>query len=163
MFPAEEHQLRYAIHLHHASEVHYDLRLEVSGHAQSWVIKPGPSLNPVEMPEIIRVADHKLTCLENEGRIPEGNYGAGPMIVWDRGTYAPISKEKTQELAIDQGLAKGRLHLRFDGKKLCGDWMLVRKKSGKWVFMKIADAYASTEDVLLQDQSVITGRRIADL
>jgi len=162
MFPPEEHRLRFAIHLHHATQTHYDLRLEVSGWAQSWVIRLGPSLDPNVEREIIRVNDHGLKCLETEGRIPDGNYGAGPLIMWDRGTYAPISEEKTQELAIEQGLEKGCLRLRFDGKKLCGDWMLTRKRR-KWVFVKLLDAYASTEDVLLLDQSVLSGRRITDL
>lgn len=163
-FTAEERSLRFNVHLHHATRVHYDLRLECGQVLQSWVLPDGPSLNPSHQRPMVRVRDHQLTCLGKEGRIPAGNYGAGPLLLWDEGTYVAISddEEVSQEHAIEKGLQEGELRLRFDGKKLCGDWLLLRKKEN-WYFEKIPDDYASKENILAQDQSVRTGRRIGDL
>lgn len=153
----------FGVHYHHATRAHYDLRLEVGECAHSYVLPDGPSLDPKEKRELIRMDDHPRRCLYGEGRIPAGNYGAGPMIMWDWGNYWPIMEDDMPfEVAIEIGLEIGYLRLRFDGVKLCGDWEM-RKRGQKWTFRKLPDEYASDVEILLQDRSVISGRRITDL
>jgi len=154
---------RFGIHHHLATRDHYDLRLEMGACAHSWVLPKGISTDPREWREMIRVDDHKLKCLFGEGRIPAGNYGAGPMIMWDWGTYGPVGDiVNSFEQTIEEGLGKGHLKLRFDGVKLCGDWEMKLRK-GSWHIRKLPDEYASETDILLLDWSVITGRKIEEV
>jgi bifunctional non-homologous end joining protein LigD len=156
---------RFVIHKHHATADHYDLRLELDGVLKSWAVPKGPSLNPADKRFAARTEDHPIDYIDFEAVIPEGEYGGGPMIVWDTGTWAPMEDPH-------EGLAKGAFKFRLVGEKLRGGWMLARLKGkpedkGKesWILFKERDTFMSTtEDILeTRPESVKTGRLIEEL
>lgn len=155
--------MRFVVHQHHASKLHYDLRIELGGGLKDFVIPKGPSTDPLVRRLTIALQDHALSCLTKEGVIQPGLYGAGALIVWDTGLYRPgFSYDLHQEEAMWRGLDSGYLELEFFGEKLKGKWKLFR--AGKdWLFQKVDDEYASSKDILLQNRSVISGRTIQDL
>src|SRR5919206_253902 len=112
---------RYVIQQHHATSMHFDFRLEVAGTFRSWAVPKGPSMDPRDKRLAMEVDDHSLSWGDFEGVIPKGQYGAGPVIVWDRGTYENLRDEPMEE-ALDVGHASFRL----DGEKLHGGWSLRR-------------------------------------
>ena len=132
-----ETKLRFVIHEHHASRLHFDLRLEMSGVLKSWAVPKGLSLNPNHKRLAIEVPDHSLSYIDFEGTIAKGRYGAGKVVVWDGGEYSTQSDPATQ-------LAKGRLNFVLRGEKLRGAFSLVRMKDGKdqWLAIKNRDEYA---------------------
>jgi len=151
--------LRFVVHHHAARNSHFDLRLEMEGVLRSWAVPKGPSPNVADKRFAALVEDHPLEYGDFEGRIPDGNYGAGWSIVWDRGIWTPLADP------ID-GLRDGKLLFTLNGHKLHGNWTLVRMKSGAndWLFIKETDQHASdasTEDYPMN--SVFTGLSIADL
>ena len=111
----------FVVHKHAARRLHYDLRLELDGVLKSWAVTRGPSLSPTDKRLAVHVEDHPLDYAEFEGRIPEGEYGAGSVIVWDRGEWSP-------EGDPHRGLAKGHLEFELKGTKLKGRWHLVHMK-----------------------------------
>src|SRR5947208_2253677 len=122
--------LRFVVQKHHASRLHYDFRLELDGVLKSWAVPKGPSLNPADKRLAMMVEDHPLDYRDFEGIIPKGNYGAGTVMVWDRGTYhvpGIANRDKSEEV-VKEGLEKGRLHVVFHGKKLKGEYALIRTK-----------------------------------
>ena len=158
---------RFVVHKHAASSDHYDLRLEIGGVLKSWAVPKGPSLNPADKRYAAETEDHPLDYIDFEGVIPEGEYGGGPMIVWDTGTWAPMGD-------IDEALRTGDFKFRLWGEKLKGGWMLVRIKpkpgqreedNQSWLFFKERDPSADkTLDILTaRPESVKTGRRIEEL
>jgi bifunctional non-homologous end joining protein LigD len=157
----------FVVHKHAARRLHYDLRLELGGVLKSWAVTRGPSLSPADKRLAVRVEDHPLDYAEFEGRIPEGEYGAGSIIVWDRGRWSTEGDPRKQ-------LAKGHLIVDLDGRKLKGRWHLVHMRGkdqrGKenWLLIKEDDAYATKANdgtVLLdtEPRSIKTGRTIADV
>lgn len=148
----------FVIQKHDARRLHYDLRLELDGVLKSWAVTKGPSLNPAEKRLAVQVEDHPLDYGGFEGTIPKGAYGGGTVIVWDRGTWAPVGDAA-------KGLQKGHLEFSLQGERLSGRWHLVRMKDGKnWLLMKADDAAASDNDVLERfTTSVATGRNLADI
>jgi bifunctional non-homologous end joining protein LigD len=161
--------LRFVVQKHDASSLHYDFRLEMEGVLKSWAVPKGPSLNPADKRLAMQVEDHPLSYRTFEGVIPEGNYGGGTVIVWDEGTYTlegGNGSRKEQEAALLQGLASGSLRLNLQGQKLKGSFSL-RQLKGRderaWLLVKKKDAEASTEDIIMQDQSVKSGRTIAEI
>jgi DNA ligase D-like protein (predicted 3'-phosphoesterase) len=162
--PAESGS-RFVIHRHSATAPHYDLRLEHNGVLLSWAVPKGPSLNPADKRLAVHTEDHPVEYIDFEGVIPEGEYGGGPMIVWDTGTWAPMGDP-------DEGLRTGDFKFRLWGEKLKGGWMLARLKpkpgdNGKenWLFFKEHDQAVDTETDILEarPESVKTGRRIEEL
>ncbi|WP_332687094.1 DNA ligase D [Devosia sp.] len=156
---------RFVIHKHSATADHYDLRLELGGVLKSWAVPKGPSLNPADKRFAAATEDHPIEYLDFEGVIPAGEYGGGPMIVWDTGTWAPMGDPVAD-------LAKGAFKFRLVGQKLRGGWMLTRLKGkpedkGKegWLLFKERDPAMSTEiDILVErPESVKSGRRIEEL
>lgn len=156
---------RFVIHKHHATSDHYDLRLELDGVLKSWAVPKGPSLNPADKRFAAATEDHPIDYIDFEGVIPEGEYGGGPMIVWDTGTWAPMGDPH-------EDLRKGAFKFRLVGEKLRGGWMLAKLKGkpedkGKegWILFKERDTSMSTEEDILQTrpESVKTGRRIEEL
>ena len=156
---------RFVVHKHHATADHYDLRLELDGVLKSWAVPKGPSLNPADKRFAAATEDHPIDYIDFEGVIPEGEYGGGPMIVWDTGTWAPMDDPHA-------GLAKGAFKFRLVGEKLRGGWMLARLKGkpedkGKegWILFKERDQAMNTEIDILETrpESVKTGRRIEEL
>jgi len=156
---------RFVVHKHHATADHYDLRLEAGGVLKSWAVPKGPSLDPADRRLAVQTEDHPIEYIDFEGVIPEGEYGGGPMIVWDTGVWAPMDD-------VDKSLESGALKFRLSGAKLNGGWMLARLKPrereerGKnWLLIKEHDAAADPKlDILeARPESVKSGRRIEEL
>jgi bifunctional non-homologous end joining protein LigD len=138
------------VHMHEATRLHWDLRLEMDGVLKSWAVPKGPSANPADKRLAVKVEDHPLEYGDFEGIIPEGNYGAGTVVVWDRGIWEPLEDPH-------EGLEKGKLLFNLKGYKLHGRWTLIKlKKTEKeWLLIKERDEYISTEPY--SDESVLSG------
>ncbi|MFJ9991808.1 DNA ligase D [Pseudomonas putida] len=140
--PRSAHALQYCIQKHDASHLHYDFRLELDGTLKSWAIPKGPSLDPKVRRLAVHVEDHPLDYATFEGHIPEGHYGAGDVIVWDRGIWEPEGNPR-------QAYAKGKLRFRLQGEKLSGIWNLFRTqlagKKEQWMLVKSNDGQARSE------------------
>lgn len=163
LFPIEKPYLRFVIHLHHATHVHYDLRFELGDVLKDFVIPKGPSTNPLIRRLAIPCRDHAKSLLQFEGRIRPERYGAGPLLIWDGGYYAACGVPGIpQEELIWAGIEEGYLELEFFGQKVRGRWRLYLS-GGNWYFQKLQDQFASSQDVLLQDWSIVTGRTIQEL
>lgn len=154
----------YVVHLHDATRRHYDLRVEANGVLASFAIPKGPSLDPGEKRLAIHTEDHPIEYLDFEDVIPEGQYGGGPMIVWDRGTVSYL--EGPSEL----GVRDGKLDMVLVGRKLRGRYALVKLKNEPkaWLFFKKRDAYSiegvlPADDVTRLDRSVLSGLTVAEL
>lgn len=148
----------FVVHKHAARRLHFDLRLEMEGVLRSWAVPRGPSFDTHEKRLAVHVEDHPLEYGDFEGMIPEGNYGAGAVIVWDRGEWVPIE----DPLA---GLAKGKLLFDLKGYKLRGRWTLVKiKKSEKdWLLIKERDEWAKTDPEPFPEESVLSGLTVEAL
>jgi bifunctional non-homologous end joining protein LigD len=147
----------FVVHKHDARRLHYDLRLEMEGVLRSWAVPKGPSYDPADKRLAVHVEDHPVEYGNFEGKIPVGNYGAGAVIVWDRGRWTPVGDPL-------EGLAKGKLLFRLDGYKLHGMWTLVKlKKDPKgWLLIKERDVYAGPGHELPQG-SVLSGLTVEDV
>ena len=156
----------FVVQKHAARRLHYDLRLQLDGVMKSWAVTRGPSLVPGEKRLAVQVEDHPVDYNKFEGTIPEGEYGAGTVMVWDRGTWRP-------EDDPHKGLAKGHLSFHLAGRKLHGGWHLVRmrRRSGEkrdnWLLIKQHDEAARTagqRDILIEKpRSVKTGRTMEEI
>ena len=146
------------MHKHAASRLHYDLRLEMDGVLRSWAVPKGPSRNPADKRLAVHVEDHPLEYGDFEGVIPEGNYGAGAVIVWDRGEWLPLNDCR-------EGLAKGKLLFELRGYKLKGKWTLVKIKKGQkeWLLIKERDGDAAAAGDDFPPGSVLSGLTVEDL
>lgn len=159
--------LRFVIQKHDASRLHYDFRLEMEGVLKSWAVPKGPSLNPEDKRLAMMVEDHPYDYKDFEGIIPEGNYGAGTVIVWDEGTYEPLdpSGDKAKdEKALLKALKAGSLKVNMHGHKLKGEFALVKlkgKEDNAWLLIKHRDKYAKETDITKKDKSVVSGKTIA--
>lgn len=158
-----ENELVFVVQKHAASHLHYDFRLEMDGVLKSWAIPKGPSLDPQQKRLAIRVEDHPYSYKDFEGNIPEGNYGAGDVIVWDKGTYSPAdtSYSGTLENKLKEDLRKGHISFVLKGEKLNGEFALVQlkgKKDDAWLLIKKKDQYASKEDVLKKNNPLFQHR-----
>jgi len=133
---------RFVIQKHDASHLHYDFRLEMEGVLKSWAIPKGPSLNPEDKRLAMMVEDHPMEYGKFEGIIPEGNYGAGTVMVWDEGTYHAIGVEgkEENEKELLKGLKSGNLKFIIEGKKVKGEYALVKLKNSakgnEWLLIK---------------------------
>jgi bifunctional non-homologous end joining protein LigD len=156
------------IQKHDASHLHYDLRLELDGVFKSWALPRGPALDPKEKRLAVEVEDHPLEYGDFEGTIPEGEYGGGTVMVWDRGYWEPEGDKSAEEQ-----LKSGNLKFRLDGRRLHGSWVLVRMKrdrnGGKrtnWLLIKHRDEFAredSDNGPSDDDRSVASGRTMAEI
>jgi len=159
-------KLAFVVQKHAASRLHYDFRLELNGVLLSWAVPKGPSLDPNDKRLAMHVEDHPLEYGDFEGVIPPKQYGAGTVMVWDRGTWIP-------KVDPDEGYAKGRLKFYLDGEKLKGGWNLVRSRSGKyggensWLLFKEADEFArlGAAGLIAEDrpESVVSGRSLEQI
>jgi bifunctional non-homologous end joining protein LigD len=155
----------FVIQKHAARRTHFDFRLEHDGVLKSWAVTKGPSLDSSQKRLAVMTEDHPLEYGGFEGVIPKGEYGAGPVMIWDEGTWEPLNDP-------DEGLAKGDLKFRLHGHRLNGDFVLVRMKPRKedrgrqnWLLIKKRDAYAGDGDEPTQefDTSVKTGRTMDEI
>jgi bifunctional non-homologous end joining protein LigD len=171
---------RFVVQRHAATRLHYDFRLEMEGVLKSWAVPKGPSLDPADKRLAMQVEDHPVSYFDFEGTIPEGNYGAGTVMVWDEGTWEPLSPEPvngqyvpgTQKEAVTM-LAKGDLKFRLKGKRLKGDFALVHikgrrpgSKGNEWLLIKKKDdqvvaGFDISEDAY--DTSILTHRTMAQI
>ncbi len=128
---------RFVIHEHHATRLHFDLRLEIGGVLKSWAVPKGVSMNPLEKRLAVAVPDHSLGYIGFEGTLAEGTYGAGAVRIWDRGTFETAFNAEEQ-------LEKGKLIFTFDGAKLRGEFTLVKmsKQEKNWLIIKSKDKHA---------------------
>lgn len=161
---------RFSIQKHSATSLHYDLRLEVDGVLASWAVPKGPSLDPRDKRLAMRTEDHPLDYLEWEGVIPKGEYGAGPMIVWDRGVFQNISETRSgQPMELSEAIEKGDVKIFMLGEKIKGAYALVRTgpagEREKWLLIKKRDegADARRKPTSSQPESVLSGRTIEQL
>jgi bifunctional non-homologous end joining protein LigD len=138
-------KLAFVIQKHDASHLHFDLRLELDGVMKSWAVPKGPSYDPKVRRLAMEVEDHPMEYNKFEGVIPEGEYGGGTVMLWDRGTYEP--EGGGGEDAVREGYERGDLKIVFHGERMLGGWVLVRmRRSGKrnqWLLIKHRDEYAS--------------------
>ncbi|MGM0365098.1 MAG: DNA polymerase ligase N-terminal domain-containing protein [Actinomycetota bacterium] len=163
---SSKNALIYVIQKHKAKTLHYDLRLEVSGVLKSWAVPKGPSTDPSQKKLALPTEDHPLDYAYFEGRIPEGQYGAGTVIVWDRGRY----KNLKENISPEQALEQGKFEVFIEGQKLKGAYVLLRtgkkdEQNPRWLFIKMKDRYADARrnPTSTEPQSVISGMTIEDL
>jgi bifunctional non-homologous end joining protein LigD len=158
--------LGFVVQKHRATQLHYDFRLEWNGVLLSWAVPKGPSLDPSVKRLAMQVEDHPIEYASFEGVIPEGEYGGGTVMVWDRGTWLPERPD------VDAALKKGELKFALQGKKLAGSWVLVRTRAPQWaprgrsawLLIKHRDAAASEEDVTeAAPRSVVSRRLLAEI
>ena len=150
--------LRFVVQKHAARRLHYDFRLELDDVLKSWAVPKGPSYDQANKRGAFLVEDHPLEYADFEGVIPKGNYGAGEVIVWDRGIWVPLEDPRA-------GMAKGKLLFELGGHKLRGRWTLVRTKKGEndWLLIKERDAYMRADADDFDEASVLSGRTLEDL
>ncbi len=158
--------LRFVIQKHDASRLHYDFRLEMDGVLKSWAVPKGPSTNPEDKRLAMMVEDHPYDYRSFEGIIPEGNYGAGTVIIWDEGTYEPLEPsgdKKKDEKALLKQLKAGSLKFSLSGHKLHGEFALVRLKNAEnnaWLLIKHRDQYAKATDITRKVRSVVSDKTL---
>jgi len=159
--------LKFVVQKHDATRLHYDFRLEMEGVLKSWAIPKGPSLNPQDKRLAMMVEDHPYDYRKFEGSIPEGNYGAGTVMLWDEGTYQAMGYEnesvKKQEKALLEELKKGDVKIVLHGEKLKGAFALVKikgREENTWLLIKKQDDKATEKDITKKDKSVKTGRSL---
>ncbi|MGZ3196356.1 MAG: DNA ligase D [Croceibacterium sp.] len=156
---------RFIVQKHEATRLHWDFRLEADGVLKSWAVTKGPSPDPEIKRLAVRTEDHPLSYAEFEGIIPEGEYGGGSVMLWDKGTWEPVEGKSWKD--ID----KGHLHFTLHGERMKGEWLLIRlkKKPGEkrenWLLRKLDDEYAEPGDPLVEQglTSVLTGRTMAEI
>ncbi len=148
----------FVVQKHDASHLHYDFRLELDGVLKSWAVTKGPSADPSEKRLAVRTEDHPLDYADFEGTIPEGEYGAGTVMLWDVGTWTPDGDPA-------KGLKSGKLAFTLDGQRMKGGWALVRmrgRKDENWLLVKERDDHARDSNSLTKPKtSVTSGRSMA--
>lgn len=156
----------FVIQKHAASSLHYDLRLEADGVLKSWAVPKGPSTDPSEKRLAIMVEDHPLDYANFEGVIPEGNYGAGNVIVWDRGTYVNLSEDKDGEpVSFEEAINKGLVEIELKGDKMRGGYALKRmggEEKKQWLLIKMNDEHADARrnPASTEPESVLSGKTV---
>ena len=169
---------RFVVQKHRATRLHYDFRLEMEGVLKSWAVPKGPSLDPADKRLAMQVEDHPVSYFDFEGTIPEGNYGAGTVMVWDLGTWEPLSPQPVKgkyvpgtEAEAAAMLQKGDLKFRLHGQRLKGDFALIHmsgrrpgSKGTEWLLIKKHDEYAvEGYDIEQYDRSVLSKRTMAEI
>lgn len=156
---------QFVIQKHDASTLHYDFRLEADGVLKSWAVPKGPSTDPAEKRLAIPTEDHPLEYADFEGVIPEGEYGAGTVLIWDRGPYRNITEKDGEKQAIDKAIEAGHVLVELQGEKISGGYALHRTGSGddaRWLLVKMDDEHADArrKPVSTEPKSVVSGRTI---
>lgn len=156
----------FMVQKHDASRLHWDFRLELDGVLKSWAVTRGPSLDPAEKRLAVRTEDHPISYATFEGTIPQGEYGGGTVMLWDRGTWEPAKGKDPRKT-----LKEGHLHVILHGERMKGDWLLIRlkprgrEKNENWLLRKLDDAAAGGTDTLVETclTSVSTGRTMQEI
>lgn len=150
---------RFLVHEHKATRLHYDFRLELGGVFKSWAVPKGPSMNPADKRLAVLVSDHPLEYSSYEGIIPEGSYGAGPVVIWDDGTWEP-----SEEGDPERQLKAGKLAFFLKGRRLRGEFVLTRLARGggkDWLLIKRKDEHAEPAWTLKSDLTRERLRKLA--
>lgn len=160
----------FVIHKHDASNLHYDVRLEVEAVLKSWAVPKGPSTDPREKRLAVPTEDHPLEYADFEGVIPEDEYGGGTVMVWDAGTYRNLKAqdEEGNNVSMTEALEDGHVNVWLEGKKLKGGYALIRTGKGgneRWLLVKMKDdeADARRNPVNTEQKSVLTGRTMDEI
>jgi DNA ligase D-like protein (predicted 3'-phosphoesterase) len=158
----------FVIQKHDASRLHYDFRIEIGGVLKSWAVPKGPSTDPRKRRLAVPTEDHPMDYADFEGVIPEGEYGGGTVMVWDKGTYENIREEDGKIVPLEKCIDDGHIAIRLRGKKLQGGYGLVRTGKGtkaQWLLIKMRDdkADARRNPVKTQPESAITGRTLKQI
>jgi len=156
----------FVIQQHDASSLHYDSRLDIGGVLVSWAVPKGPSTNPKDRRLAMQTENHPLEYANFEGVIPRGHYGAGPVLVWDTGTYRNITEKDSEQIPIAHGLENGHIKFWLEGQKLKGGYALTRTgNSEKWLLVKMKDdeADARRNPVKTEPESVLSGRTLSEI
>ena len=161
--PGAEHGDTFVVQKHRATRLHYDFRLAIDGTLKSWAVPKGPSLNSADKRLAVQTEDHPLDYANFEGKIPEGNYGAGTVMVWDRGTFSVIG-----DASASKQIERGEIKFNLSGEKLRGSFVLVKlkhsEKGNEWLFIKHQDANEDPAwNIDEHDGSVLTGRTIKEI
>lgn len=159
---------RFVIQQHRATSLHYDFRLEVGGVLKSWAVPKGPSTDPREKRLAMPTEDHPVDYIDFEGVIPEGEYGAGAVIVWDAGTYDNLTEGEGGEIPLEEALEKGNASVWLEGEKIKGGYALTRIARGKeerWLLVKKRDEHADARrnPVSTEPESVKSGRTVEEV
>ena len=159
------HKPIFVIQQHDASHMHYDFRFEMDGVLKSWAIPKGPSTNPAEKHLAMETEDHPMEYAKFEGVIPEGEYGAGPVLIWDTGTYEDLKEMQGKDISMQEMYKKGKIEIFLHGKKLEGAYALIKTKGmgdNKWLFFKMNDEYADARKNIVKShpESVKSGKTI---
>jgi DNA ligase D-like protein (predicted 3'-phosphoesterase) len=155
----------FVIQQHHASHTHYDFRIEIDGVLKSWAVPKGPSTDPRKKQLAMETEDHPIEYASFEGIIPEG-YGAGTVIVWDKGTYKNLNEHNGKKISMSQAFDNGHIKIELRGKKLKGAYALIQfHNDNKWLLVKVDDEYADARrnPVKTEPQSVISNKTIKEL
>ncbi len=158
----------FVIQKHDASSLHYDFRLEANGVLKSWAVPKGPSTNPRDKRLAMPTEDHPMDYADFEGVIPEGEYGAGTVLVWDTGTWRNLTEKDGEQVPVEQALRDGHLRFELQGSKLHGPYALTRVGRGgreRWLLVKMAGegADARRKPVRSQPDSVLSGRGLEEI
>jgi DNA ligase D-like protein (predicted 3'-phosphoesterase) len=159
----------FVIQKHDATNLHYDFRLEVDNVLKSWAVPKGPSTDPSEKRLAVPTEDHPLDYAHFEGVIPEGEYGAGPVIVWDTGPYRNLRADKEDdEASMQEALDEGKVEVWLEGEKLTGGYALIRtgnSEDARWLFFKMKDdeADARRNPVSTEPKSILSGLTLEEI
>jgi bifunctional non-homologous end joining protein LigD len=160
----QKQTLLFVVQKHRATQLHYDFRLELNGTLLSWAVPKGPSTDPSVKRLAMQVEDHPVEYANFEGVIPEGEYGGGTVMVWDTGKWTPENED------AEEGLRKGDLKFKLQGKKLKGSWVLVRthgfgsRADKSWLLIKHKDEFASKKDIVADEpRSALSHKLLADI
>lgn len=158
----------FVIQEHGARAHHYDFRIEIDGVLKSWAVPKGPSTNPRDKRLAVPTEDHSMEYATFEGVIPQGHYGAGPVIVWDTGTYNNIKKDDGTLVPLSTCFKRGTIEIFLQGKKLKGGYALIRigkKDDNRWLLIKMRDEYADARrrPTRTQKTSVLSGKTLKEI
>jgi DNA ligase D-like protein (predicted 3'-phosphoesterase) len=157
----------FVVQKHDASRLHYDFRLEVDDVLKSWAVPKGPSNDPSQKRLAVPTEDHPMEYADFEGVIPEGEYGAGTVMVWDTGTYETIPDEEGEDpLPPTESFERGQMKIRLHGKKMKGDWVIVNMKGkDEWLLIKKKDNHTGNKDSLTRNhpKSAVSGKTLDEI
>ncbi|MBK6264971.1 DNA ligase [Marivirga sp. S37H4] len=157
---------RFVIQKYDAQNLHFDFRLEIAGVLKSWVIPKGPFTNPADKRLAIPTEDHPIDYIDFEGVIPEGQYGAGTVMVWDNGTFKNLLEENEEEKSLEESYKDGKMEVWLEGKKISGGYTLIKTNMGNnWLIIKKDDkeADARRKPAKTENESVKTGRSMKEI
>lgn len=167
MQPSDQQPI-FVIQRHDARRLHFDLRLEIDGVLKTWVVPKGPSTDPSDRRLALRAEDHPLEYASFEGVIPEGEYGAGPVQIWDRGTFRNITEDGDGPVAATEALQRGHLKVHLEGEKISGGFALqamAHPDEERWLLVKVDDDHADARrnPVFTENRSVASGRTLGEI